>query len=207
MRSQGAETPRRDSPVEGSAGLPDAKCISDRVIVENPRHIACLGRRHSAHFHGVKYQRRRGASPLFTPFIQRFRRRTGCHTTHYRVNHGLRVAVSDVVYGVCHLEIKQREAFKVKFDADALVSRQIIVTLLHNHILDLRHQVIGRRLGIGSGHIHPYHYVRLEILTHHIYREIVIYASVICKHTVNLYGLEYQRKTHRRPDSISKVAM
>ncbi len=63
-----------------------------------------------------------------------------------------------------------------------------IVIVLNNQIFEFGIHIVYIRLSIGSGDRNSDNEIRMEILTHHVYREIIIDTSVKCQYTVDHYG-------------------
>ena len=83
--------------------------------------------------------------------------------------------------------------------------RNGVIGLLHNHILQLAHQVILLRLTGICRHHTANDDIRMKILPHHIRREIIVNAAIISKRTVYFYRFEDKWKAHGSTYRISQI--
>ena len=99
------------------------------------------------------------------------------------------------------MEIKQSHFCQVKLNLHSEFGIQAVVTLLNDHAGYLTHDVefIGNlyfRLTGCHCHKTSYDEIRMEIIDHYVYREVVINTSVIGDYGVNHNGAEHERERH-----------
>ena len=88
-------------------------------------------------------------------------------------------------------------------DAYALMRGEVIVVVLYDHVLELRHYAVRHR-SVLRVHIHTDHYGGGEVLAHHVHRKVVVYAAVVKLHSVYLYRCENGWEGHGRADGIAQ---
>ena len=78
---------------------------------------------------------------------------------------------------------------------------------MHNHVLQLAHQVafLGF-LGVTCYHT-PDNDIRVEIVAHHVRGKIIVNAPVIHQHAVHFDRLEYEGKAHGGAHSIAQIPL
>ena len=123
----------------------------------------------------------------------------GVHQAHGAV-------VADVVQFLEAVEVQQADVVVLEGHDDACRVGDGIVRLLHDHVLELAHEVAFLGLAGVGGHHAADDDVRVEVLLHDVGGEVVVDAAVVGQHAVYLDGLEHEGEAHRGPDGIAQVA-
>ena len=124
----------------------------------------------------------------------------GIHQAHSTV-------VADVVQFLEAVEVQQIDIIVFEGHDDTQRIGNGIVGLLHDHVLELAHQITFLRFARIGGHHTADDDVGMEVVHHDIRREVVVDTAVVGQHTVYLNGFEHKREAHRSPHGIAHIAV
>ena len=125
----------------------------------------------------------------------------------YGVHQGECTLIPDVVKLLQPVKVQQIDVVVLESHQDTCRVGDGVIRFLHDHVLQLAHQVafLGF-LGITCYHA-PDNDIRVEIVAHHVRREIIVDTPVIHQHAVHFDRLEHEWEAHGGAHSIAQISL
>ena len=107
----------------------------------------------------------------------------------------------------CFGKVEKSYITQIETHQNPIFGIESIIAFLHDHILDLIHQIIFFGFIQFSGNNTPDDDIGIKIGLHHIDREIIINTAVIDQYAVDFNRFEYERETHGSSHGITQITI